>query len=212
MQPLTDPAPPVPPPTPPPSRERRNVNVLVVYGSRFGNTQRLAEALTRGLRSVPGVSVDLLPVTAAVPRDLSKYDLLAVGGPTEIFSATPPMKEFLARLSPEALRGKRGFAFDTRLDGPFYGSAGKYLEKHLARLGVVMVRPHASGIVRSMTREEGTLYGTEGAPEWARRFDPGHPPHPSGPVDLLAPGAVGAFERIGAELGAQLLGPGPIPA
>ncbi len=143
---------------------------------------------------------------------LERCDLLAVGGPTEILSASKPVKEFLARLRSSGLRGKRAFAFDTRLEARFSGSAAKYIERHLARLGMEVAHPPLSAIVRGMTKEEGTVYGDSGAPEWVRKLEKsgGHEPAPkTARVDLLLPGWQDACERIGKELGLLLA---PLPA
>ncbi len=180
---------------------------LVLFASRFGNTQRVAEALARGLRRVPGVGADCRSIHDVTLEEMGRYELLAIGGPTEILSASKEMKEFLARLSPTALRGKLGFAFDTRLAGRLSGSAGRFIEKRLERLGIDIVRPHESAIVRAMTKEEQARHGTEGAPQWVRRLEKPNEPTAEGraePVELLLPKAEVDFERIGAELAARL--------
>jgi menaquinone-dependent protoporphyrinogen IX oxidase len=181
---------------------------LVAYGSRFGNTQRIAEALANGLRRSPGNEVDCRGIEEVDSATLRRYELVAVGGPTEIASASKPMKEFFGRLPAGAMTGLRGFAFDTRFDSRLAGSAGAYIERHLKRLGAEIVYPHASATVRGMTKEERAAHGAEGAPEWVRRLDKSAPSEPAPkahPVDLLAPGAVAEFEEIGAQLGALLV-------
>src|SRR5579859_2947296 len=70
--------------------------VLIVYGSRFGNTQRVAEALASGLRRVQGIEVECVSIERVPFERLGDYELVAVGGPTEVMSASASMKEFLA--------------------------------------------------------------------------------------------------------------------
>lgn len=41
------------------------------------------------------------------------------------------MKEFLERLKGVDLKGRDGFAFDTRLESRFSGSTAKFIEKKL---------------------------------------------------------------------------------
>jgi hypothetical protein len=48
------------------------------------------------------------------------------------------------------LRGKKGFAFETRLKGRFTGSAAKGIEKKLKKLGVTIIRGYASAILGGM--------------------------------------------------------------
>jgi len=187
--------------------------VLVLYGSRFGNTQRIAEALTRGFQKVSGLGVDCMSIDECPLTSLARYDFIAVGGPTEILSASKPMKAFLSRLPAGELRGKHGFAFDTRLEGRMSGSAGRYIQKHLERLGLETARPHASAIVRGMTKDERAEHGDEGAPEWARKWErPGDRPRAQATarLDLLLPGAEAEFEKAGFEMGTQLAAQ-PVP-
>jgi hypothetical protein len=153
--------------------------------------------------------IDEVPI-----ESLGRYDFLAFGGPTEKRSASKAMKEFLAGLPPTALRGKRGFAFDTRFDLPMAGSAGKFIEKSLEQLGVEIVRPHTSAFVRGMNKEEKALYGNVGTPDWMRKVQELIPREaPAGParLDLLDPGSEARFEKIGTELAATLASASPLP-
>ncbi len=184
--------------------------VLVAYGSRFGNTRRLAEALARGLSRATGFRVECRPVSAVAVEELDRYDLVAVGGPTEMFSASREVKEFLDRLEPVQRVRARGFAFETKLASRLSGSAGRYIERHLARRGVGIVRPYATAIVRGMTKEERVQYGDLGAPDFVREIEPPTASGTAAPapsLDLLAPGAEDEFERIGVELSRLL----PLP-
>jgi flavorubredoxin len=81
------------------------------------------------------------------PSKLGEYDMLAVGAPTQAFRISAPMKEFLRKLENADLRGKKGFAFDTRLKSRFAGSAANGIEKKLKELGVAIIRDYASAIV-----------------------------------------------------------------
>lgn len=195
---------------PGPSDERAGGSrrkLLVVYASRFGNTRRIAEALARGLGRSGEVDVECLEAREADAEAVAACDFLAVGGPTEMFTASAPMKEFLARLSTVRTGSKSGFAFETRLHSRLSGSAGKYIEKHLAQLGYAIVRPYASAIVRGMSKAERAEFGDVGAPEWVQRIDRSSreaAARPSPQLGLLVPGAETEFEQLGAELGARL--------
>ena len=58
-----------------------------------------------------------------------------------------PMAVFLDRVDKALVSGKAGFAFDTKVEHRFAGSAGKRIERKLKKLGMKVVRPHASVIV-----------------------------------------------------------------
>ncbi len=181
----------------------RRARVLVAYGSRFGNTRRLAEALARGLQQHPDIEVECRSVRDVDVAHLGRYDLLALGGPTEMFTASKEVKEFLLRIPERSLAGSNGFAFETKLAMRLSGSAGKYIERRLEHLGAAIVRPYATAIVRGMSKEERAKYGDLGAPEFVQKLEP---PSARGArpaavsLDLLRAGEEAGFERIGAEL------------
>jgi flavodoxin len=143
---------------------------LVIYDSVYGNTEKVAKALAKGLRD-GGADAESVRVDAVKLDELSKYDLLAVGGPVHAWNATKPIKEFLERLKTvEGLRGKKAFAFDTKLSSSsLAGSAGGKIEGNLKSLGLTIVKPHATAVVK----------GNEGP---------------------LKEGAEDAFAQLGAEL------------
>jgi flavodoxin len=134
---------------------------LVVYDSVYGNTEKVARALAKGLGD-GGVDVDCLRVDAVKFDELSGYDLLVVGSPVHAWSASKPMKGFLERLkSVEGLSGKKAFALDTKMSrSRLAGSAGGKIEGKLKSLGLTIVKPHASAVVKG---REGPL--EEGAEE-----------------------------------------------
>ena len=121
---------------------------MVVYGSRHGNTQEIAEAIAEELRGHG--SVDLLAVEDA-PGVLSKkaFDLIVVGGPTEAHRMSLPVADFFKKIEPGALEGKAGAAFDTRLGLPMWlsGTAATGIAGKLREAGARVMAPEASFIV-----------------------------------------------------------------
>ena len=88
-------------------------------------------------------------------ESLGDYDLIAIGAPTQGLTASEPMKDFLGKLEDvQGFRGKRGFAFDTKFDNRFSGSAAMFIEKKLSELGMNIVRDRQSAIVK---KTDGTL-------------------------------------------------------
>jgi len=134
---------------------------LVVYDSVYGNTEKVARALAKGLED-GGVDVGCVRVDAVKFDELSEYDLLVVGSPVHTWSASKPIKAFLERLkSVEGLSGKKAFALDTKMSrSRLAGSAGGKIEGKLKSLGLTIVKPHASAVVKG---REGPL--EEGAEE-----------------------------------------------
>jgi len=139
------------------------MNFLVVYDTKHGNTQKIAEEIASALGT--DHQVHLKSVVQAAPQDVADADALVVGCPTHAWSPTPKTKEFLESLAPDLCNGKHAAAFDTKFSLPLSGSAAKKIEKALAKLGFQITSPHFSATVRGM---KGPL--NDGQTEKAREF------------------------------------------
>jgi len=120
---------------------------MVIYDSKFGNTEKIAKALSEGMKK-EGVDVDCLRIDSVDLDKLAEYEILAIGAPTHALGISKPMKEFLKKLENVNLQGKKAFAFDTRLKSRFAGSAAKGIEKQLKKLHMKIIKPYASAIVK----------------------------------------------------------------
>jgi flavodoxin len=123
------------------------MNSIVIYGSRHGNTRKVAEAIAGILREhgkVQVMSAEKAPAILPEPTDL-----LVIGGPTEGHRMTEAVAQFFHRLSKGALAGKAAAVFDTRLRWPVWlsGSAGSGIEKMLLRAGARVIAPEVSFFV-----------------------------------------------------------------
>ncbi len=131
---------------------------IVVYDTIYGNTEKVAKALASGM-SEKGVQADSISVQKVDINRLKEYDLLAIGGPTHAFGISKPMKGFLEKLKKvEEVKGKKAFAFDTRMKIRIAGSAAKKIEKKLTKLRMNIVRSSSSAFVLGSEGplEEGT--------------------------------------------------------
>jgi len=121
---------------------------IVIYDTGFGNTEKIARALARGIEK-QGVKVDCVNVDEVDVDKLVEYDFLAIGGPTHMHGVSKPMKAFFGKMkSLDIGGGIRAFAFDTRLDSWWAGSAAKGIEKSLKKLGMKIVKSRESAIVK----------------------------------------------------------------
>ncbi|MBO0888201.1 flavodoxin domain-containing protein [Candidatus Bathyarchaeota archaeon] len=154
-------------------KESVSERAIVIFDSKFGNTGEIASSFSSGLNRA-GLDVDCFNMRDVDVRTLGDYDLIAVGAPTQAFTASKPMKDFLDKLDGNAMKGKRAFAFDTKFESRLSGSASKYIEKRLSELGMQIVRHRESAIVK---KSEGPLKD----------------------------GETEMFERIGFEIGAELM-------
>jgi flavodoxin len=135
------------------------MKAIIIYHTRFGNTERIAKSLEIGLKE----ATDIQDVVCINVRDgvtdidsLKEYDIICIGAPTEGFSAPKPIKQFLTKLKGVNLAGKYGFAFDTTVDSRLSGSAAKFIEKELKKQGLQIVSPVESAIVFAL-KEMGTI-------------------------------------------------------
>ncbi len=118
----------------------------VIFDSVYGNTERIAQALTVGLRSA-GVEADCVRCDRIQVDVVKAVDFLAVGGPTQYGTISPPLLDFLKDLAKTDVKAKKGFAFDTRYADERAGSAARDIQARMEKIGLRMVRPHASAIV-----------------------------------------------------------------
>jgi flavodoxin len=117
------------------------MNVLIVYDSQFGNTERIARAIAARLGSA-----QLLRVEAAGARDLTTCDLLIAAGPTQRQKASPAMQAWIERLPRGVLKNVPAAAFDTRyrMSRFLTGSAAERIASRLKRAGARLVVPPES--------------------------------------------------------------------
>ncbi len=85
--------------------------VLIIYDSHTGNTEKMAEAVAEGARSLPSVEVEMKYF--AKPEDLAKADAIIFGAPTYYHEMSVPIKQILeeAGKANVHLEGKIGAAF-----------------------------------------------------------------------------------------------------
>jgi flavodoxin len=123
------------------------MNSLVVYGSRHGNTRKIAEAIAGELGKhgvVHVVSAEDAPQFLAEPTDL-----VVVGGPTEAHRMTEPVAQLFDGMPKGRLVGKAAAAFDTRLRWPAWlsGSAASGIAQRLRQARARVIAPEVSFFV-----------------------------------------------------------------
>lgn len=146
------------------------MNILVAYDSKFGNTEKVAQAIKMALDDYG--SVRLLPIERVDPFSLvntSDVDLLIIGGPTQLHRISPEMRAFLDTIPRSSLRGLPAVCFDTRYLSPRWvtGSAARHIAHLLTEKGShVVVQPESFFVVN----EEGPLRAGEldRAAAWAQ--------------------------------------------
>ncbi len=74
---------------------QQRVNVLVVYYSLTGNTEKMAIGVEEGINRVPGASATLKNVDEVTNDDINAADGIVLGSPTYWGNIANPMKNFL---------------------------------------------------------------------------------------------------------------------
>jgi NAD(P)H dehydrogenase (quinone) len=90
-------------------------NILIVYHSETGNTERLAQAVAEGAASADGVKVLLKSVSDVSEKDLLNADAIIVGSPVYNANVSPQISAYIASwpFEGEPLKDKIGAAFAT---------------------------------------------------------------------------------------------------
>lgn len=161
----------------------RSSEILVLYYSRYGATEKLARLIGQGIESVPGVGARLRTVPAVstvceaseppVPKDGPPYveysDLeecigLALGSPTRFGNMAAPLKYFLDGSSSQwlsgALQGKPACVFTST--GSLHGGQETTLLSMMIPLfhhGMVLLGLPYSNPELMNTTSGGTPYG-----------------------------------------------------
>jgi flavodoxin len=143
------------------------MEALIVYDSKFGNTEQIAQAIATTLAEQCTVLV-LTADDALLQHNTA--DLVIVGGPTQGHGASNAMKAFLHEVERQAIAGRPAAAFDTRFKMARWlsGSAAGVIARRLEKAGATLVVPPESFFV-ARAAEGPLLEGElERASAWAR--------------------------------------------
>ncbi len=123
------------------------MKALIIYDSKFGNTEQVAHAIADGLK--PRFSISVASVEQIAEMDAQDINLLLVGGPTQMADVSPALQELLAATPEGALSGVAVAAFDTRYHIPLEqsGSAAHKIAPVLSDLGGTLIVPPESFFV-----------------------------------------------------------------
>lgn len=141
------------------------MRILIVYASQYGNTQKLAQAMGRGLE--PDHEVRVVHAPAALDVTAEGVDLLIVGAPTQMRGLRLLAKPFLVGLEGRGFGGLPAAAFDTKMGGFIQTVASDVIARHLVGAGCRLVAEPASFLVAGL---DGPLVEgeEERAASWAR--------------------------------------------
>ena len=145
------------------------MQTLVVYDSKFGNTRKLALAMTEAVK--PRSAVRLVALEELLPEALGTVDLLIIGGPTQSHGLSPRMRQFTDGLRVRSANGMVAATFDTRSRMPmvFSGSAAKTIAKKLQTKGIRVLAHDSFFVTRTSTPQLEPGEITRAA-DWAKKL------------------------------------------
>jgi NAD(P)H dehydrogenase (quinone) len=95
--------------------EMKDMQILVMYYSRTGNTRKLAEEIARGVQGVEGVKCVLKPASEVTRDDFLSSDGIIAGSPVYFGTMAAELKAVFDRFigTRRQMEGKIGAAFAT---------------------------------------------------------------------------------------------------
>lgn len=157
---------------------KNSMNILIVYASQYGNTEKIARAIGEGCQSAGKVQV--LSVADTHTLDWKSFSLIVVGSPTQGGHATITIQELLKTIPAGALANVHIAAFDTRFKQKDHNFALRILMKTIGyaaeKIAIVL---ESKGGKRAAEPEGFFVTGKEGplldgelerAKEWGRRI------------------------------------------
>lgn len=83
------------------------MKILIIYDSKTGNTQRMAESLAEGINSVNGVYAEVKKIGEPWPLSLiAEADMILFGSPVNYADVTDDMRSFIEHLTRYLKEGK----------------------------------------------------------------------------------------------------------
>jgi len=95
--------------------DENKIEILIVYYSRTGNTEKMAVAVAEGAKKIEGVNVRLCNVDSVQMNDVKTAHAIILGSPVYNANTAPKIQKFINRwpFKTHPLKNKIGAAFVT---------------------------------------------------------------------------------------------------
>ena len=131
---------------------------IIVYESVYGNTKKIAEAISQGISSVEGVECIVKKTGEIHTDDLCDYDAILFGGPNHNQGPALNLIKFIDRAAIVHLKAKVGAAFDTYTGGNKNIAVKKLETKILDKIPGILL---SEGFSAKVTGRKGPLADDE---------------------------------------------------
>jgi flavodoxin len=107
--------------------------VLIVFDSKFGNTEQLAREIGAGVEAAGTAECSVINIKAVGDQDISSFDGVLFGAPIHAFRATSGIKDAVKKAAKKGLDGKLVAAFDTYQAAGHKGKAAGQIRDMLGK-------------------------------------------------------------------------------
>ena len=109
------------------------MKVLIVYDSKYGNTEKVANLIAEGINSVEGNQVIVNNVKSVKLKEARSYDLILIGSPNHFGRHIGSIKKFINKLPKSQVKVNAYAVFDTYIPDDFE-KAVKKMEEQVGEL------------------------------------------------------------------------------
>jgi len=135
------------------------LKIIIIYDTKHGNTQKVAELIGEGLNTVKENVVTFRNVEEFDPNKEEIYDLILIGTPNHYGKPTKPIKKFIEDLPNSSLKVKSFAVFDTYM----FKQYEKTVKKMEKKINVLMPSLHkvSSGLSIRVAKTKGPILDEE---------------------------------------------------
>jgi menaquinone-dependent protoporphyrinogen IX oxidase len=105
------------------------VKVLIVYATKYGNTEKVAKLIAEGISSVNGNEAIVTKVKDVNLKKEASYDLILIGSPNHFGRHIGSIKKFINKLPKSQLKVNAYAVFDTYITADFEKAVKKMEEQ-----------------------------------------------------------------------------------
>lgn len=136
------------------------MQAAIVYDSLYGNTRKIAEAITQALPS--NLQAQSVPVNKASNNNLANVRFLIIGSPVHGGRPTPAIQGFIDSLQENTLKDAKVALFDTRFEADTQNFALKLLMKTIGYASPKMAQSLKAKGIKVISSEGFIVEGKEG--------------------------------------------------
>lgn len=105
------------------------MKVLIVYATKYGNTEKVANLIGEGVSSIEGNEVIIKKVKDVKLKEEATYDLILIGSPNHFGKHLGSIKKFINNLPKSKLKLNAYAVFDTYIPTDFEKAVKKMEEQ-----------------------------------------------------------------------------------